>query len=507
MSKKRVQIIGAGPGGLACALLLAGKGYEVEVYEKNPIVGGRTGSIKMDGYTFDIGPTFLMMDFIVEEVFEKAGLDYRDYIEIKEVDPMYRLIYRGKEELYLYRKDQEKMMESLNEKFSDGYQNYQEFLKKEKVKYDRIFPSLRIPYTNVWDLLRKELRGALPTLDANVSLHDHLGKYYKEEDFKLAFTFQAKYLGMSPWDCPGTFSIISYIEHSGGIHHVMGGLNQLSEGMARGVKDLGGKIHLNTSVESVIVEDGIAQGLKLENGESKYADHVVLNADFAYAMENLVKKENRKKYTSESLKKKKYSCSIFMMYLGVGRRYDHLEHHNIYFADDYKKNVEEISSTKVLSEDPSIYIQNAIVTDPSLAPEDKSTLYVLVPVPNNMGEVTWNNDEKARFREKILGMLEEKAGLHDIREQIEVEKIISPKEWEEDFNIYEGATFNLAHNIGQMLYFRPRNKFEEFDRAYLVGGGTHPGSGLPTILQSALISADLIIERDRQDDKRSRKKA
>lgn len=499
MTGKKVQIIGAGPGGLASALILAGKGYQVDVYEKNPIVGGRTGSIKMGGYTFDIGPTFLMMDFIVKEVFEKAGLDHRNYMEIKEVDPMYRLIYRGEEDLYLYRQDQEKMKTSLNSTFEQGYDHYQQFLKKEKEKYDRIFPSLRIPYTNVWDLLRKELRGALPKLDANVSLHDHLGKYYKEEDFKLAFTFQAKYLGMSPWDCPGTFSIISYIEHAGGIHHIMGGLNQLCEGMARAVKDLGGKIHLNTPVKSIIVDDGKAQGLELESGEKEYGDHVVLNADFAYAMENLLKDRDRKKYTTEHLKKKKYSCSIYMMYLGVKRRYDHLEHHNIYFADDYQKNVEEISNTKVLSKDPSIYIQNAVVTDPSLAPEGKSTLYVLVPVPNNTGDVDWNDEEKAAFREKILGMLEKKAGLEDLREQIEVEKIISPKDWEEDFNIYQGATFNLAHNIGQMLYFRPHNKFEDFDRAYLVGGGTHPGSGLPTILQSAMISSDLISQRDRRD--------
>ncbi len=506
MTSKSVQIIGAGPGGLASALILASKGYQVDIYETKPTVGGRTGSIKIGEYTFDIGPTFLMMDFIVTEVFEKAGLNHRDYMQIKEVDPMYRLIYRGEEDLYLYRQDQEKMKDSLNEKFDNGYEHYQQFLTKEKTKYDRILPSLRVPYTNVWDLLRKEIREALPQLDANISLHDHLGRYYKEEDYKLAFTFQAKYLGMSPWDCPGTFSIIPYIEHSGGIYHIMGGLNQLCEGMARALKDLGGRIHLNTPVKTVLVEDGIARGLDLENGESKYSDHVVINSDFAYSMENLVKEKDRKKYTAKTLKKKKYSCSIFMMYLGVKRRYVHLQHHNIYFADDYQKNVEEISNTKVLSEDPSIYIQNAIITDPSLAPEGKSTLYVLVPVPNNLSEISWNSEEKETFREKILGMLENKAGLKDLREQIEVEKIISPKDWEEDFNIYQGATFNLAHNIGQMLYFRPHNKFEDFDRAYLVGGGTHPGSGLPTILQSAMITSDLILERDRLDTEHQSKK-
>lgn len=491
---KKIAIIGAGPGGLASGLILRSRGYDVTIYEKNPIVGGRTGFIKMDGYKFDIGPTFLMMDYLIDEVFTMAGKDYRDYMKVKEVDPMYRLVFDKDKELFLYGKDQEKMEVELNKNFKNGYESYKLFLEKEEEKFNKILPALRVPYLKKSDLLRKELRQAIPYLNANINLHKQLGKYYEEENFKLAFTFQAKYLGMSPWECPGTFSIISYIEHSGGIHHVEGGLNEICQGMKRAFEEDGGKLKLESKVDNIIVENKQAKGIVLEDKTEVYYDDIIINSDFAYTMKNLVNEENRKKYSDENLNNKKYSCSIFMMYLGVKKRYESLKHHNIFFAKDYKKNVEEISNTKVLSEDPSVYIQNAIINDETLAEEGKSPLYVLVPVPNNDSKIDWDK-EKDLFREKILKILETKAGLKDIKDNIECEKIITPKDWEEDFNVYKGATFNLAHNLGQMLYFRPRNKFEEFDNCYLVGGGTHPGSGLPTILESAKISSKLIIDK------------
>ena len=164
---------------------------------------------------------------------------------------------------------------------------------------------------------------------------------------------------------------------------------------------------------------------------------------------------------------------------------------NILFAVDYKKNVTEISKTKVLSEDPSVYFQNACRTDPTLAPKGKSTIYVLVPVANNTANIDWEK-EKDRFREKVINICEKKGGLKDLHKHIEVEKIISPADWEKDKFVYLGATFNLAHNVRQMLVFRPHNRFEDIRNCYLVGGGTHPGSGLPTIYESGRITSECI---------------
>jgi phytoene desaturase len=180
-----------------------------------------------------------------------------------------------------------------------------------------------------------------------------------------------------------------------------------------------------------------------------------------------------------------------MVYLGINKKYDSIPHHNVLFAADYRKNVEEIAAKKLLSDDPSVYVQNASVTDPTLAGEGKSTLYLLVPVPNNRSKINWD-EIKDTFTEKVLDLVIKRGGFDGLREHIEVKKVITPKDWEEKHNIHAGATFNLAHNFTQLLYFRPRNKFEELEHCYLVGGGTHPGSGLPTIYESGRISSNLL---------------
>jgi phytoene desaturase len=250
-------------------------------------------------------------------------------------------------------------------------------------------------------------------------------------------------------------------------------------------------------VKRILVENRKAVGVELESGDKVHADYVVLNADFARAMHTLVDPKHLRTWTPENLARKKFSCSTFMIYLGVNKRYD-IPHHSICFANDYKKNIEEIAVHKSLPEDPSVYVQNACVTDPTLAPEGQSTLYLLVPIANCSSGIDWEKETPA-FREKVLDLAEQRAGLTGLRDHIIEEQIITPDGWWYDKDVHLGATFNLAHNIGQMLFYRPRNRFEEFENCYLVGGGTHPGSGLPTILESARISSELILRRDRQN--------
>jgi phytoene desaturase len=305
-------------------------------------------------------------------------------------------------------------------------------------------------------------------------------------------SFQAKYLGMSPWECPGAFTILSFIEHDGGIYHPIGGLNKISNAMAKVIEENGGQINLSTEVAEIIVEEKQAKGIRLRDGAEVRADYVIINADFAHAMTSIVNRRDRKKYTDEDLKRRDYSCSTFMLYLGLDKKYD-LPHHNIIFADDYHKNVEEIYVEKTLPVDPSFYVQNPSIIDPTLAPPGKSCIYVLVPVANNTSAIDWEN-QTAGFRKLIIDKIKEKTEMKDIDEHIEVEKIITPVNWEKDYDIYNGATFNLSHKLTQMLYFRPHNKFEEFSNCYITGGGTHPGSGLPTIYESGRIVANLIIQ-------------
>lgn len=492
---KKIAIVGAGPGGLAAAMLLASKGFEVEVFEKQDYVGGRTSKIRLEDYTFDMGPTFLNMLYIAEEIFELTGRNLQDYVELYDLDPMYELIFHDKK-LQMTRNSEE-MIRQIDKVFPGNSGSYEKYMKETGRKLEKLVPLLQSPMNRFTDMLQPAMLKAVNEFEIGKSLVQTLSKFYNDEDLQISFTFQSKYLGMSPWESPGAFSILSYIEHAYGVYHIKGGLNALTAAMAKVAREEGVVIHTGKGVkELLITPDKKVVGLLLEDGREVMADEVVINADFGHAMTKLVKPGVLKKYSEKKLEKKPFSCSTFMLYLGVNKQFD-LPHHTIWFAKDYRKNVEEITKSKILSEDPSIYIQNAVVTDPTVAPKGKSTLYVLVPVPNNTSNIDWSSVAQP-FRDMVIQMLNEKLGIDDLEKYIEVEKIITPHDWESEIGVYKGATFNLGHQLHQMLAFRPRNKFEELDNCYLVGGGTHPGSGLPIILESARITANSILSDYKQ---------
>ena len=223
-----------------------------------------------------------------------------------------------------------------------------------------------------------------------------------------------------------------------------------------------------------------------------HADSVVVNADFADAMRKLLPGQHRKRWSDKRIESKRFSCSTFMMYLGIEGRFDDVAHHTIYLAKDYKQNLRDIEGLHRLSEEPSFYVQNASITDPTLAPRDHSTLYVLLPVTHEVDTINWA-DEQQRFRTLALKQIE-KIGIVDIEDRIRTERILTPAGWRTEFDLHKGATFSMAHSLTQMLHLRPHNRFEDVRGMYLVGGGTHPGSGLPVIFQSARISSRLLLE-------------
>jgi len=382
------------------------------------------------------------------------------------------------------------MREEIRRLFPGNQGGLDRFLDQERKRYEYLFPCIQKDYSTFASLVSWTLLRAVPYLSPFKSLFDNLGRYFDDEKLKLSFTFQAKYLGMSAWECPALFTMLPFVEHEYGIYHVIGGLNQISRAMAKVVEEAGGKIHAATPVKSLWIEGRTVRGVRLENGESVPGDVVVVNADFAHAMSHLVEPGVLKKYSRENLRKREYSCSTFMIYLGVKTRYA-MDHHTIVFAKDYRTNVRSIFRDRTLSDDMSFYVQNASVTDPTLAPEGKSTIYILVPIGNRLAATDWSK-EREPFKHRILDLVTRRTPMKDLRDQIEVERVVTPLDWEAKGRIYLGATFNLSHTFSQLLYLRPRNRFEELDNCYLVGGGTHPGSGLPTIYESARISSNLI---------------
>lgn len=487
-TRKKIIVVGAGPGGLASALLLASRGFEVDLFEKRDRLGGRNSSLEFDGFKFDVGPTFLMMKFLLDDIFEEAGARSADYLEFQRLDPLYRLCFGDRS--FSPSAEPEGTREQIERLFPGRSGGLDRFLAGERTRFERIIPCLQRDYSSLSRMMSLTLMRALPHLGLGKSVFDVLKGYFGDEELALLFSFQSKYLGMSAWKCPGGFAMLSFIEHAYGVYHVRGGLSEISTALAAAAQKCGARIHLGAPVSRLILDGRRVTGVELEGGERAACDDLVLGADFGHAMTTLVPPGVLRRYSPKRMERMQFSCSTFMLYLGLDRLYP-LEHHTIVFARNYRKNVEEIFEREVPSTDISFYVRNAGVNDPTLAPPGKSGLYVLVPTPNLGGSIDWNQ-ERARYREMTLAAIEERLALPDLRRHIVAEKILTPVDWRDDYGVYKGATFNLAHNLGQMAYWRPRNRFEELDGCYLAGGGTHPGSGLPTILESARISSNLI---------------
>ena len=490
-SQPKVAIIGAGPGGLASALLLAKSGVDVTVFERSTAVGGRNKVFDRDGFKFDLGPTFFHYPEVIEDIFKAIGMDAHEELNLHKLDLNYRLIFGQGGQLDCT-SDLDEMTERIRALSGDHNANaFRRYVADNRVKLHKSKACLQEPWYGPTDLLSKRAMRVAGVLRPQRSVAGDLMKLFDDDRLMLAMSFQTKYLGMSPFNCPSLFTMLAFLEYEYGIFHPIGGLGSVSERMASIAKDLGVTFRMNEAVESVIMDGKTIKGVRTQQGEF-FADKVVMNADFAQGMTQLFPDNVRKKWSNKKLDGKKYSCSTFMIYLGIDKTYEDLPHHQIYASANYQKNLEDIEKNHKLTwDDPSVYVQNACVVDPSLAPEGCSTVYALVPVSHIHENIDWSK-EKDAYRDRVLDQIEEKLGFEGLRDHIVTEMIITPEDWGD--HCYRGAVFNLAHGLDQMLWRRPKNQFDEINNLYLVGGGTHPGSGLPVIYESARISSKLLLD-------------
>ena len=488
--RKKVVIVGAGPGGLATAMQLANQDFEVTILERKEQVGGRTSSINANGFRFDCGPTFFLYPRVLAEIFDSVGRNLFEEVPMVRLDPQYRLTFGAGGQLDCSA-DLQKMDDQIRELSPNDVGALKRYLDDNRVKLAKFRPILESPFCSALDLLNPALLSAAPHLHPLRSLGQELERYFTDPRLVIAFAFQSKYLGMSPFQCPSLFSILSFLEYEYGVWHPIGGCSAVSERMAEIAVEMGVKIRLGEPVTHVSMVGKKVTAVSTDQCNYE-ADAFVINADFAHWMERYIPDKKRRRWNDNNLESKKYSCSTYMLYLGIDGRYDQLPHHNIHISGDYERNLREIEHEHILSEDPSFYVQNPIVTDDSLAPPGQSGLYILVPVSHQHSNIDWKK-EKSRFREVTLDSLAA-IGLSDLRERILFEHCITPADWQHEYAIYRGATFNLAHNLGQMLHRRPHNRFEDLEGVYLVGGGTHPGSGLPVIYESSRITSKLLLK-------------
>jgi phytoene desaturase len=328
------------------------------------------------------------------------------------------------------------------------------------------------------------------------TLYAQLNDAFHDDRVSYAFSYPSKYLGLHPTTCSSVFSVIPFLELEFGVWHVMGGFRALAAGMMKAAQDKGATFRMSSPVKRVLVKEGRATGVELQSGEQLFADVVVVNADLPYAATTLIDNTWREgtRLSDERLKKAKYSCSTFMLYLGLDTVYRDLPHHLIRLSNAARRtDAAALEDRDVDLEDPPFYVVNPNVTDPVGAPEGHSALYVLVPTPNTRDPRDWKQVEAALLA-KVPEWLE-RVGMKDVRRHIKAQRAFTAETWRDDFNVHRGAVFNLSHTWLQLGPLRPKVRSPDIEDLYWVGGGTHPGSGLLTIMESANIAADFISRR------------
>ncbi|MDP1821615.1 MAG: phytoene desaturase family protein [Archangium sp.] len=488
----KALIVGAGPGGLAAAINLAGLGIEVTVVEKEAVPGGRMRGMSFDGYEVDTGPTIMQLPEVLDEIVRRAGKRLSDYVTLQQLDPNTRIHFWDGTSLDTS-SDLEKLRASLaklNPKHPAAFDRWMaEAREKYSVAYEKFICTHAdsLAYYAPWRLM-DTLR-----FKPWQSLYGHLDSFFHDDRVTFALSYPSKYLGLHPTTCSSVFSVIPFLELQFGVWHVKGGFRALSKGLARCAEDLGVKFRYGAPVEEVLVEGKRVTGVRLASGETLTADVVVINADLPYAATKLIRPEHREgtRLSDGSLDRAKYSCSTFMMYLGLDRRYDELPHHVISLSEAARKTDRaSLEDLHLDVDDPPFYVCNPTPTDGTGAPDGHSTLYVLVPTPNTSRLDDWETATR-ELSARIPGWLE-KVGFKDVKKHIRAQRTFTAKTWQEDFNVFRGAVFNLSHNWTQLGPLRPKVKSPHLDGLYWVGGGTHPGSGLLTIMESANIAADYL---------------
>ncbi len=499
---EKVIIVGAGLGGLALAARLATHGFSVDVYEKNPLPGGRVAQKKVKGYTIDLGPTFLLMPGEFEELFSYCGKNIRDYVQWEKISPLYRLHYWNSTHLDVHA--DLPAMKNEFERFDPArasihFQGFLDFLTHEQEKHAIVYECfITRPAHSLRQLLFSRDFPKLFSVDAFISMWENAHAFFEDDKLALAFSFQSMYVGESPLVAPGTYSIIPFVELTQGVWYPHGGMQFLVNAVEKLAKQMGVSIHYNRRVEEIIVENGIATGVRVQNNEMKYADIVVCNLDLPAAYSKLLPARVKKKYSDKALSKLKYGCSAFMLYLGIKGDFPQLTHHNVFFDENYLENFTQIFDTREVSARPSVYVNVPTKTNPKLAPKGKHLLYVLVPVPyaakKDGKEVDWNAFKK-EFAERVIQSLEAR-DLSGLKKRIEMMEIFTPSDWEALAGMHLGSTFGLSPTFFQSSVFRPRQRSEEAKNLYFVGASTHPGSGMPLVLIGAR-TAEMLIQNDR----------
>jgi phytoene desaturase len=482
--KPPALVIGSGFGGLASAVRLQARGYDVTLLEALEQPGGRASVFRDKGFTYDAGPTILTAPFLLDELFALSGKKTSDYLRIVPCKPFYRIAWHDGVS-FEYTGHQAEMEDQVRRLAPDDLEGYRNFVGETHAIFQRAFIELADqPFTHFTDMLR--VAPDLIRLRSDRSVWQMACRHVKNQRIREVLSFHPLLVGGNPFQSSSIYAMIHYLEREWGVHFAIGGTGALVQALVKLLEDLGGKLRLNSPVEELLVENGAAIGVRLRSGEVLRAKVVVSNADVSNFYQKRVAAPHRHKWTDSRLRRMRYSMSLFLIYFGTNRTYPELAHHTIWLGPRYKGLLDDIFHHRTLAEDFSLYLHAPTRTDPSLAPPGHECFYVLSPVPHRGApgdKIDWDQ-VKEEYADRILATLE-KSLIPDLRKHIVSKLLFTPNDFETRLDAHVGSAFQFEPVLTQSAWFRPHNVSEDVRGLYLCGAGTHPGAGVPGVLSSA----------------------
>jgi len=483
----KAVVIGAGLGGIASALRLRAKGYDVVIIDQRERLGGRAQQFNIEGFIFDAGPTVITAPFLLEELFSLFNKQMSDYIDLVPVEPWYRFVYSDGTH-FDYGGTIEDTLERIAQIEPDDQAGYLALLKQSEAIFDVGFTQLADKPFHKFSTMLAQVP-ALIRLKCYRTVWQMVSAYLKSDKLRQAFSIQPLLVGGNPFATTSIYSLIHYLERKWGVHFAMGGTGALVDGLQKLMKEQGIEIMLNTQVTDLTILDN--QVTEVHTSAGKLAcDKVISNIDPKYLYRKLIPSKQQKLSAKIKTKHSSLSMGLFVLHFGTTKQYPDIVHHTIWLGKRYEDLLSDIFDKKILADDFSLYLHRPTATDSSMAPQGCDSFYVLAPVPNNLSGIDWSVQEKD-YGDRIIAALE-KTIMPGLSSHIVHRFAKTPKDFEHDFSSVEGSGFSVAPSFQQSAWFRFHNRAEGPDNLFLCGAGTHPGAGVPGVLSSAKVVDRLI---------------
>jgi len=484
----KALVIGAGFGGIAAALRLRAKGYEVLLLDRCSQLGGRAQVFNVQGYRHDAGPTVITAPFLFEELFQLFGEQFADHVTLVPLKPWYRFVFSDGD-TFDYGGTLADTLAEIRRIEPDDCEGYLQLLEHSQRIFNVGFTELSAtPFHKFTTMLRQIPR--LLGLRSYETVWQLVSRFLVSDKLRRAFSIQPLLVGGNPFSTTSIYGLIHYLERAFGVHFAMGGTGAITQALGDLMQRQGVEVQLNQTVERLSIENGKACGVVMQDGRVIAADLVVSNADPAHLYSDMIPPSTQALATRLKLNNAQYSMGLFVFYFGTTQTYPDVAHHTIWMGERYKELLADIFDRKILSDDFSLYLHRPTATDPSFAPPGCDSFYVLCPVPNLLGEVDWSQ-QRALLRDRIVEALSQTI-LPGLEKTITAEFSMTPENFQSDYLSRYGAGFSVSPLFRQSAWFRFHNRAEGIKNLYLVGAGTHPGAGLPGVLCSAKVLDALV---------------